>query len=221
MKRCRILALAIVTAGALWAQSGTKPKASEQDYPAHVKLPELAIGAEYLVHSFGGGGEMYIARDYLVVEVALFPSNRESFAVTAARFALRFNGRKEAIAPQSPEFMAASLRNPDWDSHPGAVASAGPVIFGAPTPRERFPGDPQARTGPPPPRAPDDNPTGAEKAPRVAAEDLAVQNALPEGTHHGPVSGYLYFPYQGRIKRIRKLELEYNGAGGTVGVPLI
>ena len=58
--------------GWLAAQSGTPPKHAVQDYPAHTESDKISIGAEYLVHSFSGGGELYIAKDYLVVEVALF-----------------------------------------------------------------------------------------------------------------------------------------------------
>jgi len=34
--------------------------------------------------------------------------------------------------------------------------------------------------------------------------------ALPEGTVHTSVSGYLYFPFRGTMKSIRTLELIYN-----------
>jgi len=61
-------------AGTLAAQYGTAPKASEQEYPVRAKLEKLSIGAEYLVHSFSSGRQMFIAKDYLVVEVALFPA---------------------------------------------------------------------------------------------------------------------------------------------------
>ena len=32
-----------------------------------------ALGAEYMVHSFGSNGQMFFTEDYLVVEVALYP----------------------------------------------------------------------------------------------------------------------------------------------------
>ena len=50
---------------------GTRPKASAAEYPVRAQSGNLAIGAEYMVHSFGSGERMYLAENYLVVEVAL------------------------------------------------------------------------------------------------------------------------------------------------------
>ena len=52
---------------------GTQTKTSAGEYPVHATSGSLAIGAEYMVHSFGSGEQMYLAENYLVVEVALFP----------------------------------------------------------------------------------------------------------------------------------------------------
>src|SRR5512141_98224 len=72
---------------------GTTPKASAAEYPVHARSGNLAIGAEYLVHSFGSGEQMYLAENYLVVEVALFPAKGESVTAGAGKFALRVNGK--------------------------------------------------------------------------------------------------------------------------------
>lgn len=218
----RVILLLPLLAGALAAQYGTTPRPSEQDYPAHVKLEKLSMGAEYTVHSFSGGRETFIARDYLVVEVALFPAKGESITVNAGQFTLRVNGRKQALVPQAPEFVAASLKYPDWENRPRAEVAAGPVVFGAPQPVGRFPGDPQGmpRVPTPDPRVPSDNPSGVEKEPPVKADELVVQTALPEGEHHGPVSGYLYFAYQGKIKRIHALELDFASPAASAVLPL-
>jgi hypothetical protein len=210
-----------VLAGTLAAQSGTVPKASELDYPVRAKLEKLSIGAEYLVHSFSSGREMFIAKDYLVVEVALFPAKGEKNLVIAAHFSLRVNGRKQALLPQAPEFVANSLKYPDRQSGPHAVAGLGPLVLGQPRTTERFPGDPNARTGAPPPQSPTDNPTGADQQPPVTADELALQTALPEGEHRGPASGFLYFPYRGKVAHIRSLELVFTGPGGSATLPLI
>ena len=164
---------------------------------------------------------MFIAKDYLVVEVALFPANGASLLVNAGHFSLRVNGRKQALSPQAPEFVAASLKYPDSDTGPRATAALGPLVLGQPRPVERFPGDPNARTGPAPPRAPTDNPSGQDQAPPVKADELVVQAALPEGEHHGPTSGFLYFPYRGKISRIRSLELVFASPAGSTTLPLL
>jgi len=205
------------------ARSGTTPKPSEQDYPARAKLDKLSIGAEYLVHSFSSGREMFIAKDYLVVEVALYPANGQSLLVNAGHFSLRVNGRKQELTAQAPEVVANSLRYQDQDTSTGLhpEAQLGPLVLGAPRPVERFPGDPNARTGPPPPQAPADNPSGMDKEPPVKAEDLVVEAALPEGEHHGPTSGFLYFPYRGKVRRIRSLELVFSSPAGATTLPLM
>jgi hypothetical protein len=164
---------------------------------------------------------MFLAKDYLVVEVALYPASGESLLVSSGQFSLRVNGRKQALGPRAPETVANSLKYPDRDNSPHTVASVGPVIFGQPQPAERFPGDPNARTGPPLPRAPEDNPSGLDKEPPVKPEELVVQAALPDGEHHGPASGFLYFPYRGKPGRIRSLELVFAGPGGSTALPLL
>jgi hypothetical protein len=50
---------------------------------------------------------------------------------------------------------------------------------------------------------------------------LALQTALPEGEHRGPASGFLYFPYRGKVAHIRSLELVFTGPGGSATLPLI
>ncbi len=218
----RLAALLVVCAGVLPGQYGTSRKASPGDYPVHASMEKLSIGAEYMVHSFSGGRQTFIAQDYLVVEVAMFPIRGARVVVNAGHFSLRVNGAKHVLEPQGPEFVAANLKYPDWETRPRMEASAGPVIFGRPTSVERFPGDPrpgQERL-PNPPKAPPDDPSGQEREPSVSAEELVVQTALPEGEAAGPVSGYLYFPYKGKVTKIRSLELQYAAPAGRASLVL-
>lgn len=217
--KSRLVAFALLVTGVVTAQ-GTTPKASERDYPVHASLDGLSIGAEYLVHSFSGGRETFVARDYLVVEVAIFPVKGANLLVDASQFTLRINDKKQLINAQMPEFVAASLTERWDDNHSRAAVGVGPVIFGAPSPAPRFPGDPTAPPSRVPPR-PDANPTGTDSEPPVTAEQLVAQTAFPGGEHHKPVSGYLYFPYSRKVKTIRKMELSFNGPAGNVMLPLL
>ena len=212
-----------VFAGVLAAQYGTTPKASEQEYPSHGKLGTAGVGAEFLVHSFSRGREMFIANGYLVVEVALFPKSGESLMVSTREFALRVNGRKEMIAPQGAEIVAGALEYPDTNTSPGLhpAVQLGPVALGAPPANERFPGDPNAPANHPLPRSPDNSRDGTEKETPVTSWELAVQAALPEGERHAPTSGFLYFPYRGKVNRIHALELVVTGQAGSVSLPLL
>jgi hypothetical protein len=58
----------------LCAQDAPRSKAS--DYPAHIALTGMEIGAEYLVHSIPSEKGDYFAKEYLVVESPFFPPRK-------------------------------------------------------------------------------------------------------------------------------------------------
>jgi hypothetical protein len=193
------------------APQGTQPKAKPDDYEVHAQAGDSGIGAEFMVHSFSGEGQTYIAKDYLVVEVALFPAQGNSVEIRDGAFGLRINAKK-TLLPETPYMVASELQHPDWQEagpHVEAGAGAGNagVIFGAP-PRSTIPGVEQPGSRLPP----QDNPSGVEKQPPVPADVLVVTAALPEGGHKGPVSGFLYFRYSGKISAVKSLVLVYEDA---------
>ncbi len=206
---------------------GTVPKPTAADYPAHAALGEARLGAEYLVRTVFCRDQSIAVRDYLVVEVALYPPPGKLLTLSADHFTLRLNGKKLVLHPQPPGFVAASLRYPDWEQRPTLVVEGGAgnagVIIGRPQQTERFPDDNRpARTRlPAPPRAPTpQDPSGLEKETPASPEEAVVETALPEAETKGPVSGYLYFAYKGKPKSIRTLELIYNGPAGNASLSL-
>jgi hypothetical protein len=64
-----------------------------------------------------------------------------------------------------------------------------------------------------PPGAPDQNPAGLEREENLTAPEAVVDAALPEGRATGPVSGHLYFPYRGKVKSLKSLELIFQLGG--------
>jgi hypothetical protein len=204
----------LLCATAAFAQSGTEPKSKAEDYEVHSQAKDVAIGAEFMIHSFSGHGTTYVAKDYLVVEVALFPPKGGSVTANAGRFAIRMNGRR-LLTPVAPQTVAVSLQHPEWQTGPhleggGGLGNTG-VILGRPRPSQ-VPGGQDPR-GPTQPRAPGrGNPGDIEPEPRVPAHQLVVETALPEGPFRGPVSGFLYFPYKGRTSSIKTLDLLYDDA---------
>ena len=195
---------------------GTTPKPNAEAYDVHAQAGKLALGAEFMVHSFGAGEQTFIAEDYLVVEVALFAPKGESVDVEPGKFALRFNGKKTVLFAQSPSMVAASLNHPEWRYQQGRGATAdlgvGGVNVGLGHPGETspFPGAPQSRL-PAPPRAPDaGTPGGLDPKEPVKPEEVLVQTALPVGVHKGPVSGFLFFAWRGKTSSIKTLELLWN-----------
>jgi hypothetical protein len=127
---------ALLLVGILHA--GTEPKAKPEDYPLHAAGSKVAIGAEYMVHSFTDHNNTFVTRDHLVVEVAIFPGPGAPLMVSLGNFSLRVNGKKAALAAQAPEFVSASLKYNNWEQHPtltgsGGLGNAG-VVLGQPRP---------------------------------------------------------------------------------------
>jgi hypothetical protein len=212
-------------AGALAAQN-VEPRQSPQDYPVQAALAEAGFGAEYLIRSVSGRGRTFFLPDYLVVELAVFPARGRQVELSLGRFRLHVGEKKkrQTLPAVGPQFVAASLKYPDWERRRnlqiGAGAGDGGVILGRPPPVERFPGDPSGRNRlPQPPRAPATE-HGVESEPAARADEVVVAGGLPEGPADHPVAGYLYFPYKGKTKDLRPVELEYQGPAGRVTLVL-
>ena len=191
------------------AFAGTEPKTKPEDYPVHARAADLDIGAEYMVQSISTPKASFIAKDYLVVEVAVFPP-RTGAMIRASAFTLRVNGSKNELLTQTPGIVAASMKYSDWSGQRGVVAQAGPIVFG-PRTTGRFPGD---NRNPSPPQ-----PAPADAAPEVEHEtvdpsDAVDAAALNEGPARQPRSGYLFFPYTGKLTKIKTVELIYRPESG-------
>ncbi len=201
---------AIVLACCALGSAQTAPKPKPGDYPAHTRSGDVEISAEYLVHTLPAASTNFLVPGYLVVEIAIYPPKSQAVAVAAGQFRLRMNKKRE-LFPDTPEMVAMSLKYPDIGGHKGldTEVGVGPVILGRTQPTERFPGDPGPNIGrgPSPPKAPDDKPTDVDRPPAQTAAEAAVALAFPGGTCQRPVSGYLYFQYDGKAKSVKSLEL--------------
>ncbi len=167
-----------------------------------------------MIHSFSGGEQTYIVKGFLVVEVALFPPKGENIDVHSGNFVVRMNGRKQEFLPQSPSVVAATVAHPEWDDarHLETDGEAGPVAVGLGRPQPvQIPGVPVPGQPRPLPH-PQDNPGGLPPREQVKPEQLLLNTALPQGEHRGPVSGFLYFAYNGKASSIKSLELRYEDA---------
>src|ERR1035437_9956469 len=106
MRYCLLFCCAALAFG-----QGTDTKKKAEDYEVHAQAKSAAIGAEYMVHSFSRGEQSFIAQDYLVVEVALFPPKDTNIT---ARNGLRINGKKQGLLPQAPQMVSAAMQHPEW-----------------------------------------------------------------------------------------------------------
>ncbi len=194
------------------AQSGTATKAAPEEYPVHVQAKSAAVGADYMIHSFSGEGVTYLAPGYLVVEVALFPAKGTGIDVQAAAFSLLVDEKKK-LEPANIGIVRASLQHPEWNRQsPQMEAGAGMgragVTLGPPRAQSPIPGGP-GTTRPVPGSTDDPTGSGVSRVPRMTAGELVVETALPEGNHRAPVSGYLYFPYNGKAGKLKSVELVF------------
>lgn len=204
---------------------GTQPKSQPAGYPAHARAGAISIAAENMGHSLATAEGAILVNDYLVIEVALYSD--QPFAISSGQFTLHRAGRKQVLLPQTPGIVAASLKYPDWEQRPTLVGGVGvgdgEITLGRPAPVGRFPDDRRAQSRIPGgiPRAPDPpDRSGADKPPPTSIEEVVSRSALPEGEVHPPVSGFLFFPYKGKLKAMRDLELRYEGPAGAVSLPL-
>ncbi|HYL73931.1 MAG TPA: hypothetical protein VEU96_06975 [Bryobacteraceae bacterium] len=206
----RAAVLAIISA-TLYAQNPAS-RAKATDYPVHVTLPNMEIGLEYLVHSIPGDDRFYIAKDYLVVELAAFP--KDAIALSPSKFTLLVNG-KNILYTASPGMVAASIKYPDWEQHRQLTTEAGngnaSVVFGAPRPVGRFPGDNRDNVPMNIPRPPQPDDGKDLDHPHERPIEEAIANAaLPEGRAAKPVKGCLFFSFSGKTKSIKSLALIYD-----------
>jgi hypothetical protein len=222
----RLFPLALAIGLVLPAQD-SPPRSKASDYPAHVQLPRFELGAEYLVHNIPAEKGEYWAKEYLVVELAVFPSTREGVRISANQFVLRINGKKTVLLSDSPGTVAAALKYPDWEARPNLTASAGigdaGVVLGAPPATARFPGDNRGVATRPIPKDPGDQDTyGLRQDTGPPIEQAIAVAALPEGQVDRPVKGCLFFRFSGKIKSIRSLDLIYDpGDGAKAAIPLV
>jgi len=195
------------------------PRTQSSAYHAQLQLPDLTIAADYLARTVPFPNRPLTLSNYLVIEVALFPSPSSHVVISHSHFALRLNGKKVPLLPQAAGLVAAEVKYPDWEPGPRILVGAGVgdagVILGPVPPAERFPGDPKARTS----RLPDTIPTG-KTSPDQHCEappphEFVLQAVLPEGVITQPSAGLLYFAFKGKTKSIRSLELLYSGPAGS------
>jgi hypothetical protein len=205
MVRLSVSAFAVATI--CLAAEGTVVKPKPSDYPVHVRTADVTLAADYTVRTVIAPARTVFLRDYLAVEVAIYPELGKQIIASSSRFRLRLNGSKGVLYPQSAGMVAASLKYADWERRPALIAEAGPVIIGRPPATSRFPGDPtpNPRTPPMPPPAsgaPADTPNEP-----VRDDEIVTDLGLREAPVTLPVSGYLYFAWKGKPEKLRTVEL--------------
>jgi hypothetical protein len=202
---------------------GITPKPTPDQYPVHAELGKLILAADNLVHSVPTPRGVYLAQEYLVIEVAVYGPTSIHPDFNASQFQLRINNAKNPLLSTPAMFAAAGIQNPQWGNRPALTGEAGNgnggIILNGPPQTPRFPGDPTGRRLPAP-KTPSPNPNAPEQEPPASPSDLVMQSALPEGSHVPPYAGVLFFPFARKMKSVKSLELLYQGPLGTVTLKL-
>ena len=162
-----------------------------------------------------------IARNYVIVEVAVYPKDGETVDVRWFDFALRFGGQQET-RPDTPQEAAAPWREKTGIKDKVQVTSETGVIVASQ--KDPVTGRRTTSVGtyegvgvgvgqtPPDPPAPGPDPQ--------VIEDRLRSRALPEGKTSQAVAGYLYFARPPKKPKDNSLVLTYSSDRTTVVLPL-
>ena len=213
---CVVLSLA---SSFLFAAQGTVPATTPAAYPAHILTEGIGMGA--LVLKDAEVKQRFVSevgRDFMVVEVGLYPKEGRDLRVQPDRFVLHA-GDNLTVRPESPKVVAAVLQRGEESKHDivvvphvGVGYESGRGGYDPTTGTVRRSGGIYTSTGvivmsEPSPGA---NPRNEE----TSALEL-TEKGLPEGTFTKPVAGHLYFRVDKKIRKDSrtKYSLTYELAG--------
>ncbi|MFN7923972.1 MAG: hypothetical protein U0Q16_27975 [Bryobacteraceae bacterium] len=175
------------------------------------------MAAEYAGRTATGERSAYFVDDYVLIDVAVYPAKGRVVSLSRDHFTLSING-KDGLMAQAAGTVAMTVRNPQFDRRGklDTTVGAGPVILGPPRRGPQFPGDPGETQGrlPAPPRVPEEDRSGIQREPAETDAAAVEEQAMPEGKVEQPVRGYLYFPYRGKLGKIKTLVLMYRSSEG-------
>jgi hypothetical protein len=202
---------------------GTQPKESADQYYAHARLDqEASIGADFLGKYMAVPGFSIYSDEYIFVEVALYAPKGRRVEISNDQFTLKINGR--ALTPQPPGAITLEGNFPEMTSRPQVIleggTESGQVEIGGPERKPRFPGDDPAHASPREPPASTDPSGGQVKTKQQDPGEMVRSAELQTGSRLMPVSGYLFFSYEGKMKKIKHAELEYKGPLGSAELTL-
>ena len=181
---------------------GVRVRSGPADYSAQTKaggteIAATVLSADLVKHAFAYD----ISKQYVVIEIAIFPGTKDSLAVREGDFSIHPPAKLDVIRQAEPETVAADIQNRNTPRHTGrSVPVYGEVNVGYETGTDPDTGRRGHGTytgvgvgvgGPPAPTYPT---PGGYPQDRALLEDQLFRKSLPEGAMTKPVAGYLYFP---------------------------
>jgi hypothetical protein len=206
-----ILAFVSLSLIARGADTGVPARAAPTDYPVHARADAATIAAASVPPN--EVSKMFspeISKQYIVVEVAIYPEGGVPFQVALADFALRVGQRighadlPLDVAPW-PERGTPRHSPVDVTTETGIIYErSNDPVYGRRQGVGTYTGvgvEAPGRADLPPPPDP-------RVDPRVVYDKIK-RFALPEGTTKFAIAGYLYFPQHAKRKKSDENELKY------------
>ena len=209
-----------------FGSAGVSPRASSSDYDAHQSVTGGSLGASIVAAD--RAGKIFSAntgKNYLVVEVGIYPGKAAAVDVIAGDFILRNSDAR--IYPSTAVDVA-------WHGQrrrvlTGAPRRGGPnveiatgVAYGTrgTTPAGQPTGGLEVWSGIAVSNSSQTAPAGNSNSHLTVLEDTLRTLGLPEGQTTAPVAGYLYFLLPGKKSKNDRFDLEYSQNGTRVNLQL-
>ena len=213
-----LLPLCCIQAG----DTGLTPRGSPADYPVYQSTSNSTIAAvrvksEQVAKTLSTG----IDRNYVVVEVAIYPNDGATVDVQYSDFALRLAGQQETF-PHTPKEASVPWReNGGIKDRVQVTTETGVIVATQKDPvngRQTSVGT-YERVGVAVgnPRPPDQTRPGPDPS---AVEEKLRARALPQGKMSMAVAGYLYFPRPLKNPKNNSSTLVYSKDGKSVDLTL-
>jgi hypothetical protein len=229
MKKTALLCL-VCTSAVLASDRGIRPRPAASDYPAQEQKDGFAVGASVVPRHEVKNLFATNLKDYVVVEVSVYPEQGKPVDLSPRDFALRIGSDSDIIRPANPRAIAGVIQKKN--APPPSKASDITVYPTATIGYESGGYDPVyggqrrggwvtstgvgvgvggGQQGPPPPRSTDRD--------RDVMKQELEEQALPPGSVTKPVAGYLYFALpEAKQKKGGAYELNYYGASGKMRI---
>ncbi|MGA2740772.1 MAG: hypothetical protein ABSG65_25455 [Bryobacteraceae bacterium] len=187
---------------------GIPPRAAPADYQAHAAAGTVTVGAEFIGHIIAMPDDTnYSTEDYVAVETGLYGPAGARLKISVDDFSLRVYGKKTTTLPSQPVGMVfRSLKDPVWEDSVAVEAKS----------KSNTSISTGGKNGEKEPAAPVHMPLELQRA----MWQRVQRAALLEGDRALPQAGLIFFPYRGKEKNIRALELVYAGPAGTATLTL-
>ncbi|MGA2184452.1 MAG: hypothetical protein ABSH47_15630 [Bryobacteraceae bacterium] len=183
---------------------GLPPRATPDEYQTKGQAGAVTLAADFVGHSVPTPTATYSTEDFVVVEAALFGSPGARATLSSGDFSLRINDKKAPLPSQPYEFVARTLKDPEW----------------APPAEDKSKSKTGINTGGKDSNSEPLAPVHMPIALQLAMEQRVKNAVLLGGDRALPQAGLIFFQYRGKPQSIHSVELIYTGPSGKATLTL-